>query len=102
MVNLRGLDAHYMDFYKSLPPDFNAITGTGGDCIAKVTGTNFIGLAIGIVIGIIVFAEVLVPVVEEFTGGENADPTLVALVSIIPIAFAAGLIYFVLKANNMG
>lgn len=70
--------------------------------IAKVTGTNFIGLAIGIIIGIIVFAEVLVPVVEEFTGGENADPTLVALVSIIPIAFAAGLIYFVLKANNMG
>jgi len=72
-----------------------------GEDVDGAMGTNFIGLAIATVIGIVVFVQVLVPVVEEFTSDVGADPTLVALITIIPIAFAAGLIYFVLKANDV-
>lgn len=62
---------------------------------------NFIGLAIGAVIGLVVFVNVLVPVVEEYTADVGSDPMLVGLIAIIPVAFAAGLIYFVLRGNNL-
>lgn len=65
-------------------------------------GGNFIGLAISTVIGVIVFAQVLMPTVSDFMSGEGADPMIVALVGIIPVAFVAGLIYFVLRQTNVG
>ena len=71
------------------------------DKVAAVTGGNFIGLAISTVIGVIVFVQVLLPVVEEYTGGVGSDPMMVALLGIIPVAFVAGLIYFVLRATDV-
>lgn len=81
----------FHSFKEDLTEDRDAVGG----------GTNFIGLAIATVIGIIVFIQVLLPVVEEYTSNVASDPMMVALLGIIPVAFVAGLIYFVLKANDL-
>lgn len=71
------------------------------DKVAAVSGGNFIGLAISTVIGVIVFVQVLLPTVEAYTRDAASDPMMVALIGIIPVAFVAGLIYFVLRATNV-
>lgn len=71
------------------------------DKVAAVSGGNFIGLAISTVIGVIVFVQVLLPTVEAYTGAAESDPMMVALIGIIPVAFVAGLIYFVLRATDV-
>jgi uncharacterized membrane protein YqhA len=63
-------------------------------------GKSFIGLAISAVIGITVLVQVVIPVIEDYTATAT-DATMIALLGLISLAFAAGIIYTVLKGTDL-
>ena len=56
----------------------------------KVDG--FVTAVVGVSVAVVVFAMVALPIISTAAGGENLDPNLAAIINVIPIFIAIGIL----------